>query len=990
MLLAATVVSQAIAGPGVAAQELAPVVASADFDADGDVDSDDLAQWEGDYGPGGNSDADGDGASTGLDFLAWQRQFTGSLANLFSDDFSTDTTSNYTTVQTGLGTNPPDASFLYDATGQRAQVASADNAGLKFSQNVVAIESGTFSIDFNPTEKYPFGGYLWVRLVQDANNYYEIENTDGYGAGEIRKFVGGNTTPVETASFTAEYSQGNNYTISIDFSPTNTTVTAFDETLTLNTNTASINVGSFEVEAIQQTAYFDDISLDSASGTPDVTAPTAPTGLSATPFGNQMDLSWTASTDDVGVVGYTIYRDTVQIATNVATTTYSDTGLAAGTYSYTVAAFDVAGNTSAQSSPTSGTIQPVTGNTYYISPTGSDTTGNGTLASPWGSLKKAHDNLSPGDTVYARGGTYENSAGQDMQGARWTASGIPGSPITIAAYPGETPVFHRASGGQHFLILRVVDSAPRGVGIQYVTIDGLTIDGYQNAVAMRGCRSFINNTTWSYADCAAEEGHPDPQYRHVDNIIIRNNHIINSTEHGIYPGAQVRNLEIYNNRIENPGGHGIHLFHETGVIGGEIYNNVVSGGKVGIGVYTEANGVNVYNNTIYNQTVAGLRFGDVIDVVVENNVVLENTAPAIFSTSGIGELADISFDHNLYYRTNSGPIATWGGTNYQDLAAWQGIIGPDDDNSEEANPLFVNAAAADFHLQSGSPAIDTGASTHAPSVDIDGNSRPIDGDGAGGAQFDKGAYEFVPSPLLAAQGETFQGNGTPINATALAPIVEEATRRWEAAGFDTAVLEDADVAVGSLGGDQLAARFGNHITIDTDAAGYGWFVDRTPGRDNEYDSGTATRGVASRRMDLLTVVSHELGHVLGLPHDADGATATVMHDTLDVGQRRTAHDQPGKVSQTSKGEHFDAALATFGGRDGLPTGRQHSASARFVPEALDVLAQGFALDRRRQRDLPVGRFSRDHSHDLEQIERDQKEVLDDLFADFEEVLASQL
>ena len=48
---------------------------SADFDLDGDVDSDDLAQWQGDYGANGDSDADGDGDSDGADFLAWQRQF---------------------------------------------------------------------------------------------------------------------------------------------------------------------------------------------------------------------------------------------------------------------------------------------------------------------------------------------------------------------------------------------------------------------------------------------------------------------------------------------------------------------------------------------------------------------------------------------------------------------------------------------------------------------------------------------------------------------------------------------------------------------------------------------------------------------------------------------------------------------------------------------------------------------------------------------------
>lgn len=47
---------------------------SADFDNDGDVDGDDLTQWQGDYG-GPGSDADTDGDSDGTDFLAWQRQF---------------------------------------------------------------------------------------------------------------------------------------------------------------------------------------------------------------------------------------------------------------------------------------------------------------------------------------------------------------------------------------------------------------------------------------------------------------------------------------------------------------------------------------------------------------------------------------------------------------------------------------------------------------------------------------------------------------------------------------------------------------------------------------------------------------------------------------------------------------------------------------------------------------------------------------------------
>ena len=53
---------------------------TADFDGDGDVDSLDLAQWEGSYGVDSLADADGDGDSDGADFLAWQRQFTGDLS----------------------------------------------------------------------------------------------------------------------------------------------------------------------------------------------------------------------------------------------------------------------------------------------------------------------------------------------------------------------------------------------------------------------------------------------------------------------------------------------------------------------------------------------------------------------------------------------------------------------------------------------------------------------------------------------------------------------------------------------------------------------------------------------------------------------------------------------------------------------------------------------------------------------------------------------
>ena len=83
----------------------------------------------------------------------------------------------------------------------------------------------------------------------------------------------------------------------------------------------------------------------------DAQPPTQPTGLSATAISQtQVNLTWVASTDNMGVTGYHVYRNGTQIATAVSGTTYSDTTVAANTsYAYQVRAVDAAGNLSALS-----------------------------------------------------------------------------------------------------------------------------------------------------------------------------------------------------------------------------------------------------------------------------------------------------------------------------------------------------------------------------------------------------------------------------------------------------------------------------------------------------------------------------------------------------------------------------------------------------------------------------------------------------------------
>ena len=91
----------------------------------------------------------------------------------------------------------------------------------------------------------------------------------------------------------------------------------------------------------------------------DTTSPSVPTGLTATPAGDgktQVNLYWNASTDNVAVTAYKVYRNGVLVS-SPAITSFSDSGLTSTTsYTYGVAACDRAGNCSSQVTTTIGTL----------------------------------------------------------------------------------------------------------------------------------------------------------------------------------------------------------------------------------------------------------------------------------------------------------------------------------------------------------------------------------------------------------------------------------------------------------------------------------------------------------------------------------------------------------------------------------------------------------------------------------------------------------
>jgi chitodextrinase len=104
----------------------------------------------------------------------------------------------------------------------------------------------------------------------------------------------------------------------------------------------------YEVRARDGAGLFSGFSNMATVTTPEWTPPSAPTDLTASAVGSgQVDLSWTPSTDNVGVTGYDIFRDGVLLTTVGADTFHSDSEVSASTtYQYQVRASDEAGNRS--------------------------------------------------------------------------------------------------------------------------------------------------------------------------------------------------------------------------------------------------------------------------------------------------------------------------------------------------------------------------------------------------------------------------------------------------------------------------------------------------------------------------------------------------------------------------------------------------------------------------------------------------------------------
>lgn len=199
----------------------------------------------------------------------------------------------------------------------------------------------------------------------------------------------------------------------------------------------------------------------------DTQPPTAPTNLAATAGTGSVALSWGASTDNVGVSSYAIYRSTSSGFTPSAanrvgsstTTSYTDSGLAAGSYYYLVTAQDAAGNVSAPSNQATATV--------------SQGAQQGTLGNT-----TAGSQFDVGDANY-------------MNGSRFTMPANGGSAASISVYVGAVSA---APNNQFQVAIYTDNGGAPGTLVAHSATGQLTANAW-NTLPISGSLS-ANTTYW--------------------------------------------------------------------------------------------------------------------------------------------------------------------------------------------------------------------------------------------------------------------------------------------------------------------------------------------------------------------------------------------------------------------------------------------------------------------------------------------------------------
>jgi hypothetical protein len=421
--------------------------------------------------------------------------------------------------------------------------------------------------------------------------------------------------------------------------------------------------------------------------------------------------------------------------------------------------------------------------TYYLSPSGVDSTNNGaSIATAWRSLSYAASQVKPGDTVYALTGDY---SAPDLGNAMiMTTAGLPNAWIRFKAYPGAHPILHSASweaieiretvsyfelsgfeivGDNQNVTLAEAQAQPEYGAPQFNTI-GVNIDGMNGSGTTYPHHIVVRDNI--IHDCGGYGISGGP----ADYIWITGNTVYNNAWYSVYGNSGISigtswssdsytghkifitGNRVYGNRNYIPyvfagritDGEGIILDTNNNYVGNHnlppyngrflIANNIAyNNGSSGILAFESDNADIVNNSTYENLQTESLNGGGELDIYASNNSSIINN---IFeSSSGLNPVQNVSWapctnctvNRNIYFggTIKGGPFG-----------------GPQD---VTGNPLYLDPAAADLskvdlRVSLQSPAINRGEHWIDHYVDFNLFPRPF----GQGDEWDIGAYEYDP------------------------------------------------------------------------------------------------------------------------------------------------------------------------------------------------------------------------------------------------------
>ncbi len=498
----------------------------------------------------------------------------------------------------------------------------------------------------------------------------------------------------------------------------------------------------------------------------DTVPPSAPDNLRAKALSlTSLQLSWDASADNIGVIGYRVFMNGSQIAVTSGTSYFASGLFLATSHSFSVAAYDSAGNSSAQTNPLNVITLPklvknLSGSIIELSPSNADTSCSEEFETTANALKA-------GDTLVLHGGIYSQSCSRILSNLQGTAQ----QPIVIRAATGETPVLtrpFRPNADYPENNLELANSS-------YVIIQGITFKGGLIGVRLRGTNHHIviensQITQTGGVGFTVNDGI-------TDSLVLRHNEIHHTGLHrlgpdeegGILLGCTDSNCHVTNSVIEqsyihdlqstsNAGNAGIQIRFGSG--GNIIRHNVVHTTTLGTAfpcIVVEGSGR--ASNTVDANVV--WQCGDAVvalgDAVVRNNIVLEsNVGLSSYPHKGISAIQNVIFSNNTIYGHAECASLRWAGATNMVLtnnALYCGgkvalyapgftesgaeakanyiegsLVGASLDGTGflaggTATQTFANPAAYDFWPKAGSVLRNSADTTHLPPFDFNGLPR---------------------------------------------------------------------------------------------------------------------------------------------------------------------------------------------------------------------------------------------------------------------------